>query len=95
MEEKRIVTSAHIFPNGMLMVFDQHGKQIPELQGKATEVLQRLLIQKVYLVWDRWQVDVWGIFSTTEKAQEWIDTKGVEMYQPYFITEGTVDAETI
>jgi hypothetical protein len=26
-----------IWPNGMLMVFDEHGQQIPALQGRITD----------------------------------------------------------
>lgn len=34
---------AYCFPNGMLMVFNVHGEQVPEYQGRIEENLQRLL----------------------------------------------------
>lgn len=39
------VKNVEIFPNGMCMVFDNRGHQIPELQGKW-EVTEELLKQK-------------------------------------------------
>lgn len=35
-------TKAVLWTNGMLMVFDQHGQQVPEYQGVGTECLPRL-----------------------------------------------------
>lgn len=39
----QIPTKAIVWQNGMLMVFDQHGQQVPEYQGEANENLKSLL----------------------------------------------------
>lgn len=41
-ETKRIITNVYVFPNGMVMVFDQHGKQMPDYQGRSDEVIPRI-----------------------------------------------------
>jgi len=41
MEEPR-PTTAYALPNGMLMVFDQHGKQMPGLQGLSKECIEKV-----------------------------------------------------
>lgn len=41
MEELRI-TTAYSFPNGMVMVFDQHGQQMPDFQGPLEEMLSKI-----------------------------------------------------
>lgn len=33
---------AYAFPNGMLMVFDAHGQQVPRYQGRTEDYLPRL-----------------------------------------------------
>lgn len=33
------ITSVYSFTNGMTMVFDQNGKQMPEFQGLTAEVM--------------------------------------------------------
>ena len=37
-----MVTKIHHFRNGMVMAFDEYGKQVPEYQGKAEDVLDKL-----------------------------------------------------
>lgn len=37
------ITNVYHWPNGMTMVFDQHGKQMPEFQGKSEEILPKLV----------------------------------------------------
>lgn len=34
----RVITTVYCFANGMTMVFDQDGKQMPEFQGPTEEV---------------------------------------------------------
>ena len=36
------VTEVVIFHNGMVVVFDENGKQIPELQGPIFEVMDKI-----------------------------------------------------
>lgn len=40
------ITSVYTFANGMCMVFDQYGEQMPEFQGRTEEM--RPKIQAVY-----------------------------------------------
>lgn len=41
MEQPRI-TNVYSFTNGMTMVFDQHGKQMPDFQGPTVEVMPKI-----------------------------------------------------
>lgn len=41
MDELKI-TNVYHFTNGMVMVFDQHGQQMPEFQGKYEEVIEKI-----------------------------------------------------
>lgn len=36
------ITNVYVFGNGMAMVYDQYGKQMPEFQGRAAEVLPKI-----------------------------------------------------
>lgn len=38
MNEKLILTNVYVFPNGMVAVLDQFGKQMPQYQGRKEEV---------------------------------------------------------
>ncbi len=42
MDEPKI-TNVYHWGNGMMMVFDQFGKQMPEFQGLTSEMLPKLL----------------------------------------------------
>lgn len=46
MEEKRVITNVYIWQNGLVMCFDQYGKQMPEYQGLEEEVIPK--IRQVY-----------------------------------------------
>lgn len=37
-----VIHSVYSFPNGMTMVFDQYGKQMPEFQGATEEVVPKI-----------------------------------------------------
>lgn len=37
------IAAAYLFANGMVMVFDDAGQQVPELQGPKEEVFKRLM----------------------------------------------------
>lgn len=36
------ITSVYSFTNGMCMVFDQHGQQMPEFQGYTSEMTPKI-----------------------------------------------------
>jgi hypothetical protein len=38
----RTITSVYHWANGMTMVFDQHGEQMPDYQGPTEEVRERI-----------------------------------------------------
>jgi len=38
----RRITTVYSFPNGMVMVFDQDGKQMPEFQGRREDALPKI-----------------------------------------------------
>lgn len=40
---KQIPIKAIVWQNGMLMVFDQQGQQVPEYQGEANKILAKLI----------------------------------------------------
>ena len=40
--DHRRITSVYAFGNGMCMVFDQHGQQMPEYQGRTEEMRERI-----------------------------------------------------
>ncbi|MBJ6986047.1 hypothetical protein [Devosia sp. MC521] len=54
----REIAEVYHFTNGMTLVFDQHGEQMPEFQGRTTEVLPMLRAAG----WDR---PVVGLYSWT------------------------------
>jgi hypothetical protein len=37
-----IITKVFLFPNGMVMVFDQYGEQMPEYQGHYRDVHEKI-----------------------------------------------------
>jgi hypothetical protein len=37
------ITHVYTFPNGMVIVFDQFGKQMPEYQGRVEEVIPKII----------------------------------------------------
>lgn len=41
-DTSREIASVHCFDNGMTMVFDQHGEQMPAFQGPTSEVMQHI-----------------------------------------------------
>lgn len=41
-EAKLVITNVYSFTNGQTMVFDQHGKQMPEFQGPTDEVVPKI-----------------------------------------------------
>ncbi len=38
-----MIASVYVFPNGMVMVFNAAGCQLPEYQGKLLDVIGRIL----------------------------------------------------
>ena len=49
---------AYSFPNGMLMVFDQHGDQMQEYQGRTEMILPKLrAIAPIPVFLARWHGD--------------------------------------
>lgn len=42
MTDKPTIKNVYSFPNGMTMVFDQFGKQMPEFQGKTEDVVPKI-----------------------------------------------------
>jgi hypothetical protein len=42
MDDEPRITNVYRFANDMVMVFDQHGQQMPEFQGRADEVLDKI-----------------------------------------------------
>ncbi len=42
MSDDRRITTVYTFANGQCMVFDQHGKQMPEYQGRTEEKLEAI-----------------------------------------------------
>lgn len=36
------ITNVYAFTNGMLMVFDQYGQQMPDYQGKADKMIPKV-----------------------------------------------------
>lgn len=36
------ITSIRVFSNGMVMVFDEHGQQMPEYQGAWNDVAEKI-----------------------------------------------------
>jgi hypothetical protein len=38
-----VIANVMLCSNGMLVVFDQHGQQLPEYQGRAVQHLDRVL----------------------------------------------------
>jgi hypothetical protein len=41
------ICNVYVFPNGMVMVFNEHGVQMPDYQGKVTDVKERILLAAV------------------------------------------------
>ena len=41
-ESKITLTNCYHFQNGMVMAFDQYGKQMPEYQGRYEEVIDKI-----------------------------------------------------
>lgn len=35
-----VITTVYLFANGMVAVFDQHGKQMPAYQGRCEDVVE-------------------------------------------------------
>jgi hypothetical protein len=42
MTDKPKIAAVYTFANGMCMVFDQHGQQMPEFQGRTDECLPKI-----------------------------------------------------
>lgn len=42
MTDEPRIQSVYTFANGQTMVFDQHGKQMPEYQGRAEDVAPKI-----------------------------------------------------
>jgi hypothetical protein len=42
MTDDRVITQVYVFGNGMVMVFDQHGKQMPDYQGVVADVMSKI-----------------------------------------------------
>jgi hypothetical protein len=56
MSDELVITNVYRFSNGMVMVFDQHGQQMPEFQGQFQE-----MIDKIRAVYDGPIVDaIWS-----------------------------------
>lgn len=47
MKYRQMVTRVHIFPNKMVMVFDQNGGQMPRFQGGRTPELMGRIRRRV------------------------------------------------
>lgn len=45
------ITHVYEFSNGMVMVFDQHGQQMPEFQGPKEDVEQAIRQVAPHVVW--------------------------------------------
>jgi hypothetical protein len=41
-EQSKRIESVYVFENGMVMVFDQFGEQMPEYQGRKEDVLDKV-----------------------------------------------------
>jgi len=49
------------FPNGMVAVTDEHGNQIPELQGKFEDVKEKVeTAADEGTEWNGWNIKEWG-----------------------------------
>lgn len=42
MKNELKITNVYAFTNGMVIVFDQYGKQMPEYQGRYEEVIDKI-----------------------------------------------------
>jgi hypothetical protein len=42
MDDKPRITNVYTFANGMCMVFDQYGQQMPEFQGRTEEYMPKI-----------------------------------------------------
>jgi hypothetical protein len=42
MSEPPKIASVYSFSNGQTMVFDQHGQQMPEFQGRTSDVMPKI-----------------------------------------------------
>lgn len=40
--EEKVITNVYTFPNGQCMVFDQHGQQMPEYQGRTEDMMEKI-----------------------------------------------------
>lgn len=47
MEYKQMITDVFIFPNDMVAVTDQNGKQMPKFQGKRTFKLMKKIKDRI------------------------------------------------
>lgn len=43
--EGNVIHSVYVWDNAMVMVFDQNGQQLADYQGKATDVLPKVLAE--------------------------------------------------
>jgi hypothetical protein len=42
MRDEPTITNVYSFTNGMTAVFDQHGQQMPEFQGRTEDVMPKI-----------------------------------------------------
>lgn len=45
---KHMINSVYVFPNNMVMVFDQDGEQMPKFQGERTLKLMKKIKDRHY-----------------------------------------------
>ena len=48
-----IITTVIEWQNGMVMVFDQNGEQMPEFQGRVTDVKDKIVAAAPGVVWEK------------------------------------------
>jgi hypothetical protein len=62
-QEAPVISHVYIWQNGLVMVFDQFGEQMPEYQGEEAEMLPK--IREVYS-----GTITWAVWKTGEVIRE-------------------------
>lgn len=100
--EEKIITNVYAFTNGMTMVFDQNGEQMPAFQGWTEEMVPKIReagftgeIQHTH--WDAERVKNWAVTVAAMEAARRGDTQSFASIEEMMADlhsddEGTDDA---
>lgn len=78
-----MIKEAVLFDNEMVIVFDENGQQIPEYQGRHSQVVTKIIQDSTdktifkFATWgqfaievskERWSLNKWGIYPSQQKT---------------------------